>query len=187
MLTNLLFQTPWWLPTIAIGAGLFVWWTGNQRQEKPVIRAGVAIALAGLILATVSYLVDTPAEKAERRTRQIVASAGSHDWKTFHGLLDRQTAIYGLHGPDEITDAAKRAGDEYAIGSLKITGFNSRQADTLILNTIRVYGEIQGQSFLSDWQLEYEDRGQGLVLREVKANSNQQISEDQIRGRIGRQ
>src|SRR5437867_12105339 len=102
MLTNLLFQTPWWLPTIAIGVGLFVLWTGNQRQEKPVMRAGIAIALAGLTLALVSYLVDTPLEKAERRTRQLVAAAGKHDWTTFHNLLDPQTNVYGLRGPDAI-------------------------------------------------------------------------------------
>jgi len=50
---------------------------------------------------------------------------------------------------------------------------------------IRVYAEVQGQSSLTDWQLQYQNLGKGWVLVDVKANSGGQISEEQIRRRIG--
>jgi hypothetical protein len=186
MLTNLLFQTPWWLPTAFIAVGLFVLWTGNQRQEKRVLRAGLGIALAGASLVLVSYLVDTPREKAERRTYQLVAAASRRDWPAFRKLLDQQTMVYDLRGPDEITNAAKLAAEQYNLGTLRITGKEVRDAGSIINVIIRVLGEIQGQSTLTDWQLQYRNLDQGWVLYDVKANSNETMREEDVRSRLPR-
>ena len=33
-MANLLFDAPWWLPTLLAGLGIFLFWTGNRRQES---------------------------------------------------------------------------------------------------------------------------------------------------------
>ena len=66
-MTELLFHTPWWLPTLLIGAGVILFWTGNQRQETRVRLAGMLLVLAAAVLCTVSYLVDTDIISAHLR------------------------------------------------------------------------------------------------------------------------
>ncbi|HEY7090714.1 MAG TPA: hypothetical protein VH518_21640 [Tepidisphaeraceae bacterium] len=183
---ELLFDTPWWLPTTLIGIGLVVFISGNRRQEKQVTRFGLAMLLLGILVAGVSYLVDTDIEKAERRTRELVASASRHDWPAFKSLLDQQTTIYSLHGPDAITNAVKAGSDRLQLANLHITGLEVEQTQTVIKVTVRVYSESSYGSGLTDWQLQYQNFGQGWVLRTVTALSNPQVSEDRIRAEIPR-
>ncbi|HMB95955.1 MAG TPA: hypothetical protein VKK61_07955, partial [Tepidisphaeraceae bacterium] len=63
MLSQWLFETPWWLPTSFIVVGIVVFLAGNRRQEKNVMRSGIVIALLGVTIALVSWLVETDTEK----------------------------------------------------------------------------------------------------------------------------
>jgi len=185
---NLLFETPWWLPVTFIGVGLFVWYTGNQRQEKQVMRGGVGIALLGVLIMVISILVDTDREKAVKRTRQIVAAVNDHDWNKFQSLIDPQTTIYGLRGPSEITKAAEAAANRVNLSSARITGVESEQHASLIVISIRILSEqFRGNPAPTDWQFKYENFGNGFTLGEIRLIGDQgRVSEDVIRANLQR-
>src|SRR2546428_12009870 len=57
-MANLFFDAPWWLPTILAGLGIFLFWTGNLRQESKVRNAGTGLALAAVAGRRLSYFID---------------------------------------------------------------------------------------------------------------------------------
>lgn len=187
MLSRLLFETPWWLPTVAIGVGIFVWLTGNRRLERKVMLTGLGIAVFGVAILMVSIAVDTDRERTVKRTKQLVASAAQRDWAKFESLLDPQTSIYSLRGPQQITQAARAAAESINLSAARITGMTVDQADTVITISMRVYSEqFRGSPGMSDWQLEYQNYGQGFVLYSIRVVSSGMVSEDVIRGRLQR-
>lgn len=187
MLSRLLFETPWWLPTVAIGVGIFVWLTGNRRLERKVMLTGLGIAVFGVAILMVSIAVDTDRERTVKRTKQLVASAAQRDWTRFESLLDPQTSIYSLRGPQQITLAARAAAESINLSAARITGMTVDQADTVITISMRVYSEqFRGSPGMSDWQLEYQNYGQGFVLYSIRVVSSGMVSEDLIRGRLQR-
>ena len=72
-MSELLFHTPWWLPTVLIGIGSFVFWTGNRRQESNVRNTGLGMILAAFVVVALSYFVETDLE------------AGTRTWSIFYG------------------------------------------------------------------------------------------------------
>jgi hypothetical protein len=184
MLRQLLFDAPWWLPTAIIALGVYVFVLGNRRQEKRVMYVGVALALLGVSVAVTSYLVETDRERAVRRTRELVAAADHRDWNAFRSLIDPKTSLYGLRGPDAITDAARAGVERINVTNIHITGLDVEKNDTDITISIRVLSDISGNSSLTDWQLRYQDFGHGWELYSVQALSNQQIPEDRIKNEI---
>jgi hypothetical protein len=181
---EVLFDTPWWLPTIAIGIGIALLVTGNNRQEKPLLRGGIGLVLAGILIAVVSYLVDTDVEKVVRRTRQLVTSVNQRDWTTFRSQIDPQTNVMGVGGPDAVTAAAQLAVQRTSVGNIRITGMETKQAATVINVNIRVLSEQYGTSGVSDWQLQYQNFGKGWILFKVQllpGTPGSDIPEERIR------
>jgi hypothetical protein len=165
---EVLFDAPWWLPTAFIGLGVALFVTGNNRQEKPLLRSGVVLVLLGVILAMVSYLVDTDLEKAVKRTDQLVAAVNQRDWQKFRSLLDAQTKVLDLTGPDQITEAAQLAVQRTNVSNLRITGTDTQQMATVINVNIRVLSEQFGTSGVSDWQFQFQNLGRGWMLFKVQ-------------------
>jgi hypothetical protein len=181
-----LFDVPWWLPTMLIGVGAAVLFTGGRRLEKNVIRWGTIILLVGVLVGLASYLVDTPVEKAVRRTQGLVSSAANRDWTTFQTLIDPQTSVYSLKGPGEITAAAREMVERFDVTTARITGTEITQRQTVIVVTVRVYSEQRGQSALSDWRMEFQNLGQGWILYDVSALPSDQIDTNRIREALSR-
>ena len=186
MLNELLFETPWWLPTLIIALGAFVFVAGNRRQEKRIIYPGLGLALLGIAVALLSYFVETDKERSVRRTRELVAAVDHRDWPKFRSLIDPKSSVYGIRGPEAITQAVQLGAERYNVANLHITGLDVDKADTIITVTIRVLSDQTGGSGISDSQLQYQDFGDGWQLYEVKALTNQQISEERIRREISR-
>jgi hypothetical protein len=185
---DLLFDTPWWLPVAIVAVGVFVFVRGNRRQKKGVLFGGLGVAVLGVVVALVSYFVDTAKEQAARRASELVGSVNTRDWPKFTALLDRQTNVYGVRGPDAITLIARTVSERNRLGISRITGMEVKQADpTFITVDMRVLSDIAGTSVISDWQLQFERLSQGWVLKEVRALSNQQIREERIKSEISRQ
>lgn len=179
-MTELLFDAPWWLLLAIVGTGAYVAYDGNRKQEKQLFHAGLAILLLGILLAAVSYVVDTDRETAIKRTRGLVAAVNARDWNGFRALLDPQTSIYGFRGPDSITRTAQTAAERYRVSAVRITGTDVQRSTGVITIAIRVYSESGVGSLLTDWQFQYQDFGQGWVLHSIRALSNEQIPEDRI-------
>jgi hypothetical protein len=180
---QVLFDAPWWLPIAVIGMGAALFITGNNRQEKGLMRGGSALVLLGLLIGLVSYLVDTDTEKAVKRTRQLVAAVNKRDWQAFRSLIDPETTVYALRGPETITRVAQSVVDRTSVGNIRITGTNIQAAPTVINVNIRVLSEQLGTSGVSDWQLQYQDFGKGWVLYRVQllpGEAGSQVPEDRI-------
>lgn len=175
--TDTLFHTPWWLPALLILIGAVVFYYANNRQETRIRTVGLAIACMGVLLATVSYFVDTDLEKAEERTRQIVKAVNGKDWAGLRKLLDAGTsvsianAVTMYRGADRIAAKAQEASDRYGVQSVTITSTEPRQDQTLITVSVSVVS-IQtyvGAPITSRWEFDYQESADGWHLSEIRA------------------
>ena len=176
-LTDALFHTPWWLPTLILLAGVVVFYYANNRQETRTRTVGMAITCLGVLLAAVSYFVDTDLEKAEDRTRQIVKAVDGKDWTKLRSLLDPSTsvsianAVTMYRGADKIAAKAQEASDKYGVQSVTITSTEPRQDQTLITVSVSVVS-IQtyvGAPITSRWEFDYQESADGWHLSEIRA------------------
>jgi hypothetical protein len=163
-ITELLFHTPWWLPVAIFAVGIFIFVSGNRRQEKGTRRAGLIILLAAFALIGVSYFVDTDLEKCVKQSRQLVSSLVARDWKTCESLMSPNCAVsvvnFGQIYPtrQKILDGAKAAFERYGLKSARIMpGLEAVQNDALITVSIDVLSEqdATGYPITSGWQLEW--------------------------------
>jgi hypothetical protein len=188
-MTDLLFDTPWWLPAVIAAVGVVLFVTGNKRTEAKLRNAGLAVVLLGIALAAVSYFVDTPLERAEKQSRQLVKAFEKTDWATMSSILDRD-AIVSLQslpiytGRDEIVAAAKKAHERYGFKSATVLSANGERADTLITVNVVLLTEQDalGRTLNSDWQFEWQERADGWSLVEVRALKIGQSKGEEIRG-----
>src|SRR5205814_8460775 len=147
-MTNLLFDTPWWLPTLLAGVGVVLFWNGNRRQEPRVRNAGLLFVLATIALLALSYFVDTDLERATKNTRRLVHDVEQRDWKDFKSILDPSASlsvfnafqVYGSH--DEIVSGAQRGVERYGVKTVRILpGATAEQTGTVITITMTIYSE----------------------------------------------
>jgi hypothetical protein len=185
MMTQLLFETPWWLPTSIIGIGVILFLTGNRRQEKSVLRSGIIFVLLGVTIALVSYFVETDTEKVVSRTKQLVAAVNDRDWNKFSSLLDPKTSFDGYHNREQLVEGAKATTEKIGLKSVQLTGIDTEVHDSLIIVNVRALSqqEITGSAF-TDWQLQWQNFGEGWLLNSIQPLSNAQISERQIERRL---
>lgn len=185
MLNRLLFETPWWLPTSLIGLGIAIFLAGNRRQEKRIIITGIVLVLLGISNALVSYFVMTDTEKVVARTKQLVASVSHRDWDTFRSLLDPQTSLDGYHNRDQLAAGAKATAERIGLKSVRITGFDTEQRDTLIIVDIRAYSEQDAAGpIMTDWQLQWQNFGNGWLLYSIQPLANEQVNQQDIERRL---
>src|ERR1700690_2724537 len=86
-------EIPWWLTLGLVLAGVVILTHGNRRANSrmgPVGLLGVSLAF---LLGAARFLIDTDAERCERRTRQIVEDANNQNWAAMENLLDTDTEI----------------------------------------------------------------------------------------------
>lgn len=178
-ITNLLFDTPWWLPTglALVGGGVF--YIANIRRQSALRSAGVAVVLVAIALALVSYFVDTPREQAEKDSRRFVQAFVDKDWTLFEDLLDRKVALSaeGISSalyPDResLVRAAQAAQSVYDFSAIHITSIEARDDRGLIGVTLKLYSEQQatlGRPFPSMWEFQWQDFGSGYKLSRITA------------------
>ena len=176
-MTDLLFQTPWWLPTLIAAAGVVIFVTGNARTETRVRTAGLAAVCLAILLAVVSYFVDTPRETAEKRSRELCYAFEQADWTKLTSILDKSTAVTVLNSTvyasrDQIVPAAKQAHERYGFKSVRVLSTSAEQQDTLItvdLTLLTEQSSAMVQTLTSEWQFIWEKHQGEWVLTEVRA------------------
>ena len=174
-LTDLLFHTPWWLPTFLgiIGVVLFI--TGNNRQEFRIRTAGLVTVALAILLAVVSYLVDTDLEKAEKGTRALVHAVEQRDWNTLSNLLDAhasvavQNAGTVANNRTDIVNLAHAGVDQFGLRHARVTSLDSRQEQTLITITIDALTEQDQFQYPlpSQWQFEWQRTHEGVRVMRI--------------------
>jgi hypothetical protein len=175
--TDYLCHTPWWLPTLIIAVGAVVFYVANNRQEVRTRTVGLGIVCLGVLLACVSYFVDTDLEKAEANTRQLIRAVNDKDWTKARSLLDRATTVSIANvttlyrGGDQIVAKAQEATDRYGVQSVTLTGLDSRQDQTLITISANVVSlqTYVGAPITSRWEFDYQQSAEGWYLSEIRA------------------
>jgi hypothetical protein len=185
-MTDLLFDTPWWIPVLIAGIGVVVFMTGNKRVENRVRYAGLAILLLAVVVVVVSYFVETDKEVAERRSRELVDAFEQRDWSKMSSILDPGAIVTVPNATvykdrDDIIANAKLAHDRYHFKSVNVLGSHPEQTQTSITVTIKLISEQDVPSMLnSEWQFEWQERAGGWTLVEVRGLQIGQFNAEQI-------
>jgi len=87
-MSDLLFDVPWWLPTVLAITGISLWVSGNRRQNRRLRDGGAVLVLLAVAWSAMSFLVDTAKETCQKQTRQFVQAVVDRKWNTFEELLD---------------------------------------------------------------------------------------------------
>src|SRR5215213_10065124 len=145
-MTELLFDTPWWLPAVIAAAGVVLFVTGNRRVENKLRLAGVGVICIAILLTAVSYFVDTPRETAERRSRELVDAFERGDFEAMRKILHPTTAVTVLNHTvyadrDQIIENAKEAYSRYGFKSVNVLFSHSEQVQTSITVTMTLLSE----------------------------------------------
>jgi len=172
-MSRILFDTPWWFPTILAFLGIFLFWTGNQRQESKLRTGGLGLILAAIAVMLLSYLVDTDAEKAVKASKGMVSAIEQRDWTRLRNLLSPSVTLAVMNGSElyanrnEIVTAAQKAVDQYGLKNVHIMSTNVEEAASLISVTMTIISEqdfTQGRPMNTSWKLEWERSGKTWVL-----------------------
>jgi len=176
-MTEYLFDAPWWILGVIAFAGIAVWWTGNQRQDKQSKIVGLALLGVAILIGICSWVFQTPRERAVSQTEKMVAAVGARDWPVVKSILDARTSLSRLNDTsivyknrEQILAAAKAASELYGFQSARVSGTEVDQHDTIITVTIRVYSvqEItSGQPVLTDWQIDWNQIGQEWRMTKI--------------------
>src|SRR5689334_4234537 len=108
---NYIYETPWWLPTGIAFLGIILFITGNNRVEKRLRLAGIIVVALAIILAVVSYLLDSPREKVVKRTYALVSSVEARDWTKMATYLHPTVTVSVFAGRDQVVNGTRRAAE----------------------------------------------------------------------------
>ena len=172
---DLLFDTPWWLPVAIIAAGVTLFLGGNKRLETRMRNAGLAVAGVGLLLALISYLVDTDKEKVIDRSRQLVQAVVAREWQATEALLDPAAAFTysGLSYGDRkaIIEAAQRGTQSAGLSSATVTDVGTQRIGSVYTTSLRIFSvqeKAGGIQTPSDWELDWKKTDQGWVVIDIR-------------------
>lgn len=188
-MSDLLFDTPWWLPTIIAFVGVILFVKGNRRQNANIRTAGTAVIGAAILLILVSYFVDTDTEKCLNGTRRLVQAVEQQDWKTFDSLLDPQATLElergkpAYSGRDELTKAARAGVERAGLKSATITHKEAKQDGPVVTVSMRVFTTqdlSMGRPLDSDWELDWQEANGHWLVRRIRNVQVQGISAQQL-------
>jgi hypothetical protein len=183
--SDLLFDTPWWLFTLlgVIAATLLV--SGNARQKRGLMTAGAAVLALGILLAITSYLVDTPKEKAIKGTHAFIDAILARDKTKIAAELHPNASIEGWNR-QQIIDGAVTYADTYGLQGATITGTTIEQQPPHIIIDMVVFSthdaaKAQINTIQSEWQLDWLDDGNGnYLLKTITPVELMKMTRDEI-------
>ena len=164
---NYIYETPWWLPTgiALLGAILFI--TGNNRVEKRLRLAGILVIALAVILAVVSYFLESPREKVIKRTYALVESVEKRDWDRMGTYLHPNVAVSVFNGRDAVVTGTRRAAEYSELRQARVMSLDATELPDQIRVTVRVNGQTRDGSLPTDWTLEWEETEAGWVVRNI--------------------
>src|SRR5436189_167111 len=92
-----------------------------KRRQVPQVRrvrtAGLAAIALAVLLALLSYFIDTDKEKVAKRTRELITAVEKRDRPTLDRLLHPRASMLWLTKP-EIIEKACSAADQYHLDNI---------------------------------------------------------------------
>jgi len=185
---NYIYETPWWLPTGIALLGIILFITGNNRLEKRLRIAGIIVIAFAVILALVSYFLDSDREKVVKRTHALVQSVEARDWNRMGDYLHPNVAVSAFTGREQVVNGTRRAAEYSDLRQARIVSLDATvMPDHIIRVTMRVNGTTRDGSLPTDWTLEWEETDGGWVVRNITPEGGPGITggmlEEQIRSR----
>jgi hypothetical protein len=179
-MTDLLFDTPWWLPAIIAVAGLTLFWTGNRQQKSGPRNVGLALLALTIALIAVSWLVDTQKDKCIKQATAIIHAAEKQDEPGLRALLGERTSVNNrIHGADAIAAAAVSTAGLYDLESLHALSTTAKQIQTVITVQMRVLAQSKSyRPTTVDCEFQWNQTSDGWHLQniEVKSIGNQDVN-----------
>ena len=189
-MTDLLFATPWWLPTALFVAGLIVFLSGNKRQMTGARNTGAGLIVLAMLVILVSYFVETDKERVTRQSRELIHAVNDRDWNKMRSLLDPRVSLAVLSSTiyadrDQLVKGAQMAVDQYGLKSVTITSLDTQQTQTVItvnVDVLTVQDFSMGRPIPSSWQFDWQETADGWLLTNITALKIANQAADQIRG-----
>jgi len=185
---NYIYETPWWLPTGIALLGVILFVTGNNRVEKRLRLGGIIIIALAVVLAVVSFFLDSDREKVVKRTYGLVESVEARDWNRMGTYLHQDVAIVTYTGRDAVVAAARNAAEFSDLRQVRVVSLDAAVLpDDTIRATLRVNTNLRDGVGLTDWVLEWEKTDAGWVVRNITPEGGPGITggmlEEAIRNR----
>jgi hypothetical protein len=189
-MSDLLFDVPWWLPTLVGIVGISVWVSGNRRQDQKVRTWGLGVFAVAIGWAVLSYLVDTDKEKCQKLTRQFVQSVVAQDWNTFDNLLDPNVSFrfagsaWSIVGKDTLDNALRADMTRVGVMSARVTGIHAHESEGTITVHIAVWSTQKAtmdQPIDSEWEFDWQKSGGNFLLHEIRAVRVRNLTMEDIR------
>jgi hypothetical protein len=185
---NYIYETPWWLPTGIALLGVILFVTGNNRLEKRIRLAGIIVVALAVILALLSFFLDSDREKVIKRTRALVQSVEARDWDRMGSYLHPNVTIAVFNGREAVINGTRRAAEASDLRQARIVSLDATVLpDQIVRVTVRVNGTIRDGSLPTDWTLEWEETDAGWVVHTITPEGGPGIPggtlEDYIRKR----
>lgn len=193
-MTDLLFDVPWWLPTLLVIAGIAIWVRGNRRQERRPIAIGIGLIVLAVGWSLLSYFVDTPKETCQKQTRQFVQAVVDRDWNAFNTLCgsDLDFKMMGnswrMEGRDEIVSMVKGEVEHIGLKSAHVSDTKASQDGNTITVSMTVWSNqtlTMERPIDSDWEMDWRRVGERWVLREVRATRVANLAPDEVSRSLG--
>jgi len=187
-MTDYLFDTPWWLPLAVVVIGIVLWASGNRRVDRTLKRFGAAVMLAGLLIAGISYFVDTDKEKALAKTSQLVQAVSSRDWAKFQEVLHPKVQFMLYKNRDALVSGAKATADQIGLKWVKVTGTQVKQDPQGVVVDLSCFSDQDavGQMIKTSWRFDFTEGSDGWLITKITFIPDGALKPDQIEKRLVR-
>ena len=172
-MANLLFDTPWWLPTLLAGCGIVLFWNGNRRQETRLRNVGLLLTVVAVAVMGVSYLVDTDLEKCVKQSKELVYAVEQQDWNKMKVILDPGVAVSVLgagpfyNGANQTILGAQDAVGRWGFTNARVLSTTANQTDTIItvaMSLLTEHDKSPVPTINTAWEFEWQQTGDTWAL-----------------------
>jgi hypothetical protein len=187
-MTDLLFDTPWWLLVALAAVGIILLVSGNRRQQTRTRNFGAGLLGLVILLVLFTLFVDTPKKIARRDSNALVQSAATGDWTKFRSLLAAEADLrllgsarmYG--NAAELTEAAKQGAQSIHLREVHVRSLHVEESDDVVtasLDLLTEQDEAAAPVMESSWQFDFAKGADGWRIREIRAINIGQLDSDQ--------
>jgi hypothetical protein len=186
-MSDLLFDVPWWLPTLLAIIGIALFINGNKSQAMKVRNAGLGLILLAIAWSLLSYFVDTDKEKVDRETRQLVQNVVDADWTKFQSKLTPSATVTtngrtDVNGADMVVRLARTGAELVHLKSARVQNMTIEQTGPLIAARCDLFTTQDAIASMetSSWQFDWERTSDGWKIREIRLLRLHGVESDQL-------